>query len=125
MPCRTRRRDIAIMRYRVTALYDFPPVECGIVVEADTPEHAMVQAVLEGLLPVAFERDAHGWLQPEMWHAELGGARRWPTMRGERIEWGEGEARQQLPYYITEEEDGRDRDVLCVFFFCGFVFVFF
>src|SRR3569832_2281909 len=110
MPCRTRRRDIAIMRYRVTAQYDFPTVERGIVVEADTPEHAMVQAVLEGLLPVAFERDAHGWLQPVMWLAELGGARRWPTMRGDRIEWGEGEARQQLRFYITEEEDGRDRD---------------
>src|SRR3569832_1861353 len=64
MPCRTRRRDIAIMRYRVTALYDFPPVERGIVVEADTPEHAMVQAVLEGLLPVAFERDAHAHKRP-------------------------------------------------------------
>lgn len=93
---------MATRRYRVTALYDSPPVERSALIEADTPERAMAKSVLEGWLPVAFRRDVHGWLEPVMWHAELGGARRWPLVLKDRIEWGEG-PRQQLRFYVTEE----------------------
>src|SRR3569832_1861355 len=75
-----------------------------------TPTHTKDQTKQKKQQPKTKERNAHSKLLPVMWHAELGGARRWPTMRGDRIEWGEGEARQQLRFYITEEEDGRDRE---------------
>lgn len=93
------------MYYRVTALYDYPPVERSAVVEADTPQRAMVKAVLEGQLPVAFRRDAHGWLEPVMWRAELDGGPRWPRVDGESLEWGDGDVRRRLRFYITALPD--------------------
>ena len=93
------------MRYRVTALYDYPPVERTALVDADTPQRAMVKAVLEGQLPVAFRHDAYGWLEPVMWRAELGGELRWPLVKDDRIEWGTDEERTGLRFYITAADD--------------------
>ena len=93
------------MKYRLTALYDYPPVERTAVVDADTAEQAMVKAVLEKRLPVAFARDAHGWLEPVMWDAALAGGRRWPAVKGHCLEWGEGESRRLLRFYITPADE--------------------
>ncbi len=94
------------MRYRVTALYDYPPVERTAIVEADSPQRAMVKALIEGRLPSGFRRDASGWLEPLMWHPGLAGARRWPEVVAESsLEWGEGDARQRLEFYVAAVEE--------------------
>ncbi|MEK7322659.1 MAG: hypothetical protein AABZ84_06230 [Pseudomonadota bacterium] len=95
------------MRYRVTALYDYPPVERTAIVEADSPQRAMVKALIEGRLPTAFRRDEQGWLEPLMWYPGLAGNRRWPRLAGDTtLEWGEEEARCRLNFYVAEVGEG-------------------
>ena len=94
------------MRYRVTALYEYPPVERSALVEADSPQRAMIKALIEGRLPTGFQRDAHGWLEPLMWHPNMAGARRWPTVVDEAsLEWGEKDARRRLKFYVAEADE--------------------
>lgn len=89
--------------YRVTAFYDYPPVERSVVVEADTPQRAMVKALLEGRVPAFFRKDEFGWLLPIFWHPRLAGGKRWPTIIGRNvIAWGRRGKKDRLIFGVDE-----------------------
>jgi hypothetical protein len=89
--------------YRVTAFYDYPPVERSVVVEADAPQRAMVKALLEGMVPAYFRKDEFGWLLPIFWHPRLAGGRRWPTIIGRNvIAWGRRGKKDRLIFDVDE-----------------------
>lgn len=89
--------------YRVTAFYDYPPVERSVVVEAEAPQRAMVKALLEGRVPALFRKDEFGWLLPIFWHPRLAGGRRWPTIIGHNvIAWGRRGKRDRLIFEVDE-----------------------
>jgi hypothetical protein len=89
--------------YRVTAYYDYPPVERSVVVEAEAPQRAMVKALLEGRVPAFFRKDEFGWLLPIFWHPRLAGGRRWPTIIGRNvIAWGRRGKRDRLIFDVDE-----------------------
>jgi|GEM_PF-2422803 hypothetical protein len=89
--------------YRVTAFYDYPPVERSVVVEADAPQRAMVKALLEGMVPAYFRKDEFGWLLPIFWHPRLAGGRRWPTIIGRNvIAWGRRGKKDRLIFEVEE-----------------------
>jgi len=93
----------AVKKYRVTAFYDYPPVERSVVVEAESPQRAMVKALLEGRVPALFRKDEFGWLLPVFWHPRFAGGRRWPTVIGSNmIAWGERDKRDKLLFDVDE-----------------------
>ena len=93
----------AMMTYRVTAFYDYPPVERSVVVEADAPQRAMVKALLEGMVPAYFRKDEFGWLLPIFWHPRLAGGRRWPTIIGRNvIAWGRRGKKDRLIFEVDD-----------------------
>ncbi len=93
----------AMKTYRVTAFYDYPPVERSVVVEADAPQRAMVKALLEGMVPAYFRKDEFGWLLPIFWHPRLAGGRRWPTIIGRNvIAWGRRGKKDRLIFEVDE-----------------------
>ena len=95
----------AMKTYRVTAFYDYPPVERSVVVEADAPQRAMVKALLEGMVPAYFRKDEFGWLLPIFWHPRLAGGRRWPTIIGRNvIAWGRRGKKDRLIFEVDEAE---------------------
>ena len=96
--------DMGTMKtYRVTAFYDFPPVERSVVVEAEGPRRAMVKALLEGQVPALFRKDEFGWLLPIFWHPRLAGGQRWPTIIGRNvITWGNKVNRGKLIFGVDE-----------------------
>lgn len=92
--------------YRVTAYYDYPPVERSVIVEAEGPRRAMVKALLEGKVPALFRKDEFGWLLPIFWHPRLAGGERWPTVVGRNvITWGAKGNRGKLIFGVDEVED--------------------
>ena len=89
--------------YRVTAFYDYPPVERSVIVEAEDPQRAMVKALLEGKVPAQFRKDEFGWLLPIFWHPRLAGGQRWPSIVGRNvIAWGEKTNRGKLIFGVDE-----------------------
>ena len=93
----------ATKTYRVTAFYDYPPVERSVVVEAEAPQRAMVKALLEGKVPALFRKDEFGWLLPIFWHPRLADGRRWPTIIGRNvIAWGQRGKRDRLIFDVDE-----------------------
>ncbi|MEJ2552605.1 MAG: hypothetical protein P8164_13855 [Gammaproteobacteria bacterium] len=93
----------AVKTYRVTAFYDYPPVERSVVIEAEMPQRAMVKALLEGRVPAFFRKDEFGWLLPIFWHPRLAGGRRWPTIVGRNvIAWGRRGKRDRLIFDVDE-----------------------
>ena len=89
--------------YRVTAFYDYPPVERSVVLEAEAPQRAMVKALFEGKVPAYFRKDEFGWLLPIFWHPRLAGGRRWPTFIGRNmIVWGRRGKRDRLIFEVDE-----------------------
>ena len=95
----------AMKTYRVTAFYDYPPVERSVVVEADAPQRAMVKALLEGMVPAYFRKDEFGWLLPIFWHPRLAGGRRWPTIIGRNvITWGRRGKKDRLIFEVDEAD---------------------
>jgi len=93
----------AMKKYRVTAFYDYPPVERSVVVEAEGPQRAMVRALLEGKVPALFRKDEFGWLLPVFWHPRFAGVRRWPTVVGSNmIAWGDRGKNDKLMFDVNE-----------------------
>jgi hypothetical protein len=98
-------RDAALRRYRVTAFYDYPPVERSVTVQAEDPQRAMVKALLQGRVPALFRKDEYGWLLPVSWHPRLAGGQRWPTVAGRNvIVWGDKLNRSKLIFNVDEIE---------------------
>jgi len=92
--------------YRVTAFYDYPPVERSVIIEADDPQQAMVKALLQGKVPALFRKDEFGWLLPVFWHPRLAGGQRWPTIAGRNIiMWGDKLNRGKLIFSVDEMAD--------------------
>ncbi len=92
--------------FRVTAFYDYPPVERSVVVEAEDPQRAMVKALLEGKVPAFFRKDEFGWLLPIFWHPRLAGEQRWPAVIGRNvIAWGEKGGKNKLIFEVEETQD--------------------
>jgi hypothetical protein len=93
----------AVKKYRVTAFYDYPPVERSVVIEAEGPQRAMVRALLEGKVPALFRKDEFGWLLPVFWNPRFAGDRRWPTVIGSNvITWGERGKNDKLMFDVDE-----------------------
>ncbi len=93
----------AVKTYRVTAYYDYPPVERSVVIEAEAPQRAMVKALLEGKVPAMFRKDEFGWLLPIFWHPRLAGGRRWPMVVGRNIiVWGRRGKKDRLIFDVDE-----------------------
>ena len=98
-----RLKSGAMKTYRVTAFYDYPPVERSVVVEAEAPQRAMVKALLEGKVPALFRKDEFGWLLPIFWHPRLAGGRRWPMIIGLNvIAWGRRGKKDRLIFDVDE-----------------------
>lgn len=92
--------------FRVTAFYDYPPVERSVVIMAEDPQRAMVKALLEGKVPALFRKDEFGWLLPIFWHPRLAGEQRWPTVIGRNvITWGDGAGKKNKLIFEVEEAD--------------------
>lgn len=92
--------------FRVTAFYDYPPVERSVIVEAEDTQRAMVKALLEGKVPALFRKDEFGWLLPIFWNPQLAGGQRWPTLIGRNvIAWGERGNRGKLVFGVDEVHD--------------------
>lgn len=97
---------IALRTYRVTAFYEYPPVERSAVVEAEGSQRAMVRALLEGRVPALFRKDEFGWLLPVYWHPRLAGDQRWPAVIGRNvIAWGDKLNKGKLIFGVDEIED--------------------
>jgi hypothetical protein len=97
---------ITLKTYRVTAFYEYPPVERSAVVEAEYPQRAMVRALLEGRVPALFRKDEFGWLLPVYWHPRLAGDQRWPAVIGRNvIAWGDKSNKGELIFGVDEIED--------------------
>jgi hypothetical protein len=95
----------AMKTYRVTAFYDYPPVERSVVIEAEGSQRAMVKALLEGKVPALFRKDEFGWLLPIFWHPRLAGERRWPAVIGRNvIAWGSRGNKDKLIFGVDEIE---------------------
>ncbi|RMD80050.1 MAG: hypothetical protein D6809_02180 [Gammaproteobacteria bacterium] len=93
--------------YRVTAFYDRPPVERNVVLRAESPQRAMVRALLEGRVPACFVRDEHGWLVPAPWEPAMGGRLRWPRLAGPwTLVWGEGRRQGRLCFQVEPLPEG-------------------
>lgn len=95
----------AMRTYRVTAFYDYPPMDRTVVVEAEGAQRAMVKALLERRVPALFRKDEFGWLLPVFWHPRLAGGRRWPAVIGRNvIVWGEQGSKDKLVFGVDELE---------------------
>ncbi len=96
----------ATKAYRVTAFYDYPPVERSVVVEAEDPQRAMVKSLLEGKVPALFRKDEFGWLFPIFWHPRLAGVHRWPIIIGRNvITWGEKKNKCKLIFGVDAVDE--------------------
>lgn len=96
--------------YRVIAHYDYPQVVRSATVTAETPERAMVRALLEHHIPAGFRRDDTGWLVEEFWRPEMGGERRWPQVdKRQRLFWGNPECPRVLRFDIEELHQSSSR----------------
>lgn len=92
-----------IKTYRVTAFYERPEVERNAIVQAESPQRAMVKALLERQVPAGFTRDEYGWILPVFWNPDMGGERRWPQIeRGDRLTWGDNDERRNLRFEVEE-----------------------
>lgn len=99
-------RDSTLRRFRVTAFYDYPPVERSVTIEAEDPQRAMAKALLQGKVPALFRKDEYGWLLPVFWHPRLAGGQRWPTLAGRNvIVWGDKLNRSKLMFNVDEIDD--------------------
>ncbi len=89
--------------YQVTAFYERPELERNAVVDAESPERAIVKALIERKVPAGFTRDEYGWIQPLLWKPEMGGAARWPRVIGrDRLAWGDGDDEKSLRFSVEE-----------------------
>lgn len=94
-------------RYRVRAFYDRVPVERSAEVWADSPERAMVAALLTRAIPAGFAPDEHGWLGPVWWSPRLARETRWPRVAGPgRLQWGAPGQEVELRCQVDEIESG-------------------
>lgn len=93
----------AMPTYQVTAFYERPELERNAVVTAESPERAIVRALMEHRIPAGFTRDEYGWIQPVLWTPELAGASRWPRIVGrDRLAWGDSDAQKTLRFSVEE-----------------------
>jgi hypothetical protein len=91
-------------RYRVTAFYEHPELERNAVIEAESPERAMIRALIERKVPAGFTRDEFGWIQPLYWKPEMAGRLRWPRLlTADRLAWGEDEDLHSLRFSVEED----------------------
>lgn len=90
--------------YQVTAFYERPELERNAVVSAESPQQAVVKALIEGKIPAGFTRDEYGWIQPLLWKPEMAGASRWPRLAGkDRLAWGDEDNLKELRYAVEEK----------------------
>jgi hypothetical protein len=87
--------------YQVTAFYERPELERNAVVNAESPQQAVIKALIERKIPAGFTRDEYGWIQPMLWKPEMAGASRWPRLTGkDRVTWGDEDDRRELRYSV-------------------------
>lgn len=73
-------------QYRVTAVFDYPPINRSAIVEAASIEGAILKAVTGGKIPIDYQRDGQHCLQPVYWQPMMGGSTRWPRiLNGSRL----------------------------------------
>lgn len=90
--------------YYVTAFYERPELERNTVVTAESPERAMVKALIERRIPAGFARDEYGWIQPVPWKPEMAGTLRWPRLNGrDRLVWGDDDPPRSLRFSVEEK----------------------
>lgn len=87
----------------MTAFYEHPDVERNVIVQAESPQQAMVKALLERKVPACFSRDEYGWLLPVYWSAGMGGRHRWPRVaQRNRLTWGDEGDPHSLRFAVEE-----------------------
>ena len=92
--------------YRVIAMYDYPEINRSVQVDAEDPHQAVLRAVLDQRLPVCYERDRNGDLQPQYWPSHVSGQSRWPRIdRNHRLIWEVREQLRQLRFEVEEIAD--------------------
>lgn len=92
--------------YQVTAFYERPELERNAVVTAESPERAMVKALIERKIPAGFSRDEYGWIQPVLWKPEMAGELRWPRLAGKGcLVWGDQDDRHTLRFSVEEKPE--------------------
>lgn len=68
-------------KFRVTAIFDYPPINRSSTVMAGNAESAILRAVIDGKIPIDYQRDHQKCLQPIYWQPQMGGSTRWPQVR--------------------------------------------
>lgn len=90
-------------QYRVIAMYDYPEINRSVLIDAQDPHQAILRAILEQQLAIAYARDAQGNLQPLFWQTEMAGQTRWPRIeKNNRLTWQSQHHQGQLRFEVEE-----------------------
>jgi len=91
--------------FKVTAIYEYPEVDRSAFIESENETQALLKAIIGQALPVKFQRDEHGCLQPCYWKPEMGGSARWPSIgKNNLLTWGKEKNQEKLRFEITHEK---------------------
>jgi len=82
-------------------MYDYPEINRSVQVNAEDPQQAILRAVLNRELAIAYARDKQGNLQPQFWQADMAGQTRWPRIeKHNRLTWKNAHHQGQLRFEI-------------------------
>jgi len=88
-------------QFLITAMYDYPEINRSVQVDAVSPHQAILRAVLNQKLAVAYARDQHGNLQPLFWQPDMAGQTRWPRFeKYNRLTWKNTRHQGQLRFEV-------------------------
>ena len=71
-------------QFKVIAMFDYPEIDRSVLIDAVDARQTLLRAVLDHHLPVCYQRNSHGNLQPVYWNRALGGGSRWPRVEKNR-----------------------------------------
>lgn len=91
-------------QFKVIAMFDYPGIDRSVLIEAIDAHQALLRAVLDRRLPIRYQRDHEGNLQPFFWEGALGGTSRWPRVEKDNyLVWSEGPGRTcRLRFEVIE-----------------------
>jgi hypothetical protein len=93
---------VRVKQFKVIAMFDYPEIERSVLIRAIDSHQALLRAVLEQRLPIAYRRDSGGNLQPAYWQETRTGNSRWPRIEHDKYLTWTGRAPGRLRFEVIE-----------------------
>jgi hypothetical protein len=84
------KEAVQVKQFKVIAMFDYPGIDRSVLIEAIDARQALLRAVLDRRLPIRYQRDHEGNLQPFFWDRAHGRTSRWPRVEKDNyLVWSE------------------------------------